>query len=65
MTRAVLAIATALTLMGCAQNAMWVNPQTGQVQQCTSTMPATLPLLAQSDIDKCGEALERMGWKKQ
>lgn len=59
-------IIAALALAGCAQSAVYKDPATGQVQQCTANnIPATLPLLAQSEIDKCAAALERAGWKKQ
>lgn len=59
------ALAFILMLTACAQQAIYMDPKTGQVQQCTSNVPPTLPLLAQADIDKCGKTLEGMGWKKQ
>jgi hypothetical protein len=58
-------IATAALLSACAQSAIYKHPQTGQVQQCTTNIPPTLPLLAQADIDKCGKTFEGMGWQKQ
>ena len=59
------ALAFILMLTACAQPAIWKDPVSGQVQQCTTNIPPTLPVLAQSDIDKCGETFKAMGWKKQ
>lgn len=60
-----LALAGAVLASGCAQNTIYKDPTTGQVQQCTTNVPPTLPLIAQADIDKCGKTFESMGWKKQ
>jgi hypothetical protein len=59
------ALLAVLALSACAQSAIYKDPATGQVQQCTSNIPPTLPALAQADIDKCGKVFEGMGWKKQ
>lgn len=59
------ALLLALAMAGCAQNAIYRDPATGQVQQCTTNVPPTLPLIAQADIDKCAKTFERMGWQKQ
>ena len=57
-------VIVSLSLAGCASTAIYQDPKTGQVQQCTTNVPPTLPLIAQQDIDKCAQAFEAMGWKK-
>ena len=54
-----------LSLAGCAAPAVYQDPRTGNVAQCNASTPGIFPLIAQSEINSCGAAYERMGWKKQ
>jgi hypothetical protein len=63
--RAIVLIATCAALVGCASPAVYRDPATGQVAQCNATTPGMFPIIAQGEINNCGAAYERMGWKKQ
>lgn len=54
-----------LPLVGCATPYVYKDPATGQVAQCNATTPGIFPIIAQGEINNCGSAYERMGWKKQ
>jgi hypothetical protein len=65
-------IVGAFLLCGCAtvEPAVFRDPQTGQIYQCTSsTAGGFFPLInawtAQHEIDTCAAAYTRMGWVKQ
>lgn len=49
-------------LAGCSTPTVYMDPKTGAVQQCN---PSAKPVMRQYEIDKCSDAFERMGWKKQ
>lgn len=52
-------------LAGCASPAVFQDPKTGTVAQCNASTPGVFPLIAQSEINSCSAAYERMGWKRQ
>lgn len=54
-----------LPLVGCASPSVFKDPQTGNVAQCNATTPGVFPIIAQSEINTCSAAYERMGWKRQ
>ena len=61
-----------LVLTGCAvvEPAVFKNPHTGEVKECTSTASGGFfPLInawtAQHEIDACAAAYQRMGWVRQ
>ncbi|MGF6524746.1 hypothetical protein [Variovorax sp. PvP013] len=54
-----------LPLVGCAAPAVYQDPKTGNVAQCNASTPGVFPIIAQNEINTCGAAYERMGWKKQ
>lgn len=58
-------ILIAITLAGCATPAIFRDPKSGQVAQCTSATPGVFPIIAQHEIDNCAEAYTRMGWQRQ
>lgn len=55
----------AVAIAGCASPRVYQDPKTGNVAQCNSATPGMFPLIAQSEINSCGDAYERMGWKRQ
>ena len=63
--RLTLLLLAALALAACATPSVYQDPKTGQVHQCNASTPGVFPIIAQGEIDKCGQAYERMGWKKQ
>lgn len=60
-----LLILALLPLAGCASPGVYMDPKTGNVAQCNATTPGVFPIIAQNEINNCGAAYERMGWKKQ
>ena len=62
LTPMVLAV---LALSGCAQPAIYRDPVSGSVAQCNATTPGVFPIIAQSEINSCAAAYDRMGWKRQ
>ena len=54
-----------LALSGCAQPAIYRDPVSGNVAQCNATTPGVFPIIAQSEINSCAAAYDRMGWKRQ
>ncbi len=63
---------TALLLAACAsvEPAIFREPATGQIHQCTSTaaggfFPLVNAWTAQHEIDTCAAAYSRMGWVRQ
>jgi len=60
--RATYLLILAAALAGCATPTVYQDPKTGAVQQCDTK---SRPLVRQAEINKCSEAFERMGWKKQ
>lgn len=60
-----LLILALLPLAGCAAPSVYQDPKTGNVAQCNATTPGVFPIIAQNEINNCGAAYERMGWKKQ
>lgn len=52
-------------LAGCASPSVYRDPSTGNVAQCNASTPGIFPIIAQNEINNCGAAYERMGWKKQ
>lgn len=54
-----------LAATGCASSSIYQDPKTGQVAQCNASTPAMFPIIAQSEINNCSAAYERMGWKRQ
>lgn len=65
MTRTLALISLCMSLTACATPSVYQDPKTGQVQQCIATTPGVFPIIAQNEIDNCGKAYERMGWKRQ
>lgn len=61
----VLAALLVVALVGCQSPVVLRDPATGQVAQCTSQAGGFFPIIAQSQIDDCAAAYERMGWKRQ
>lgn len=60
-----LLILALLPLAGCAAPGVYMDPKTGNVAQCNASTPGMFPIIAQNEINNCGAAYERMGWKKQ
>lgn len=60
-----LILAALLALTGCASPAVFMDPKTGNVAQCNAATPGVFPIIAQSEINSCASAYERMGWKRQ
>lgn len=58
-------LVTIAALCGCASPAVYRDPATGNVAQCNASTPGIFPIVAQSEINSCGAAYERMGWKRQ
>lgn len=58
-----------VVLSGCAavEPAVFKNPKTGEVKECTSSASGGLvhPWTAQHEIDICAAEYQRMGWVKQ
>jgi hypothetical protein len=64
MKLAIAAVAAAC-LTACASPAVYQDPKTGQVAQCNASTPGVFPIIAQSEINSCSQAYERMGWQKR
>jgi len=58
-------LAAVAVLCGCAAPTVFRDPVSGQVAQCDASTPGVFPIIAQSEINSCGAAYERMGWKRQ
>ena len=65
MEKLVLSALVVFALAGCAVPGVYRDPMTGNVAQCNASTPGVFPIIAQGEINSCGAAYERMGWKKQ
>ena len=65
MKKLIFTAALACLLTGCAVPGVYRDPVTGNVAQCNASTPGIFPIIAQGEINSCGSAYERMGWKKQ
>lgn len=65
MTKIPLLLLVSAFVAGCASPSVYRDPATGNVAQCNASTPGVFPIIAQNEINTCGAAYERMGWKKQ
>lgn len=65
MKKIPIALLVITALAGCASPSVYRDPATGNVAQCNASTPGVFPIIAQNEINTCGAAYERMGWKKQ
>lgn len=63
--KSAMVLGAAIALAGCASPVVYKDPATGQVAQCNASTPGVFPIIAQSEINSCAGAYDRMGWKRQ
>lgn len=63
MLRSIILVAIVLT--GCTSPAIFRDPKSGQVAQCSAAATGGIPFLAQHEINECAATYARMGWERQ